>query len=251
MRQIITIFTFLFLSSVIHAQTTISNAEAVFEGVTVTVTFDLKTDQPLGVGVELYRSEDGNTWIRCHTVTGDLENLSSGKKTIHWNMMKDGLIAGNFYYKVKVKYPPGVDIQPYKFRLYVGAGSGDSYGGYLGASLEARFLNKFAIHAGVGNGWMGNIGWAAGVKWYFWKNLYWNAMVGTVGDHVEYIDYGSERFEKQRSITGTSQLVGVHWSWGSNIRFGVNAGIGVCVGFNERLIAPAYDAGISISFGTK
>ena len=74
---------------------------------------------------------------------------------------------------------------PYKFRLYTGPGSGHSYGGVIGYSVEPRF-NSFAFSAGIGLMDNDDIGWSIGAKWYFWKNLYVNSTIGTVGTRYEY-----------------------------------------------------------------
>jgi len=146
---------------------------------------------------------------------------------------------------------------PYKFRMYIGTGSGHSYG-LVGTSLEARF-NNFGIHAGLGAAgtYMDDIAWSAGVKWYVWKNLYVDTMVGVIGEYYEesyyYNDYYDYYFYDyfRDPIIGASEMFGVNWSWGGNVRFGVNAGVGFAYGFNYDLFTVAYDVGISISFGTK
>ena len=139
---------------------------------------------------------------------------------------------------------------PYKFRMYIGTGSGHSYG-VFGTSLEARFYS-FGIHAGTG--WHPNFDsptWSVGTKWYFWKNLYIDAMVGVIGQYYEY-EYGSYfSYEKYYPMVGGTEMFGVNWSWGRNVRFGVNLGVGFAYGFNYDWFGVAYDVGISISFGTR
>jgi len=152
---------------------------------------------------------------------------------------------------------------PNKFRFYVGAGFGNSYG-MLGTNLEFRF-SHFAFHGGVG--WYPLAGeditfaWSAGLKGYIWKNLYINAVVGTVGHYEEHRYYysGNETYYKSyyEPILGISPMVGYQWAWGNGVRFGLNVGGGISIGFVKKplitgsIVAPALDLGISISFGTK
>ena len=141
----------------------------------------------------------------------------------------------------------------YKFRFYIGTGIGASYG-IIGSSLEARF-NPVAVHAGIGVIKIDDIRlWSLGAKWYFWKNLYGGAVVGSAGVHYEFT-YNSvtQRFEKTSSSTiiGLTPMFGVNWSWGGNVRFGVNAGVGYRFAFGNIDNGVAYDAGINISFGKR
>ena len=154
--------------------------------------------------------------------------------------------------------------EPYKFRIYLGTGSGQSYGGRFGGSVEARF-NMLAVHAGVG--WWpeskgdifgyiindGFIGWNAGIKAYSWKNLYGNLSIGVIGRKYDYKydTYNLKMNSTHYNIIGFSSMLGYHWAWGSNVRFGVNLGAGMSLGFNYKLYTPAIDAGISISFGAR
>ena len=145
---------------------------------------------------------------------------------------------------------------PYKFRMYILTGSGHSYG-VAGLSIEARF-NQFGIQSGIG--WSPNLdipSWAIGVKYYFWKNLYISSLVGVIGEYYEYYDsynpYNGYKnyYYYYDAVFGATEMFGVNWSWGSNVRFGVNLGLGFAFGFNYDLFTLAYDVGISVSFGTK
>ena len=131
---------------------------------------------------------------------------------------------------------------PYKFRLYVGSGVGVSYG-FFGTSLEARF-NRFAIHSGIGM-WMDGFHWVTGAKWYFWKNLYCNSTIGSMNTYDEYY------YDNPGPNVAISELFGANWSWGGNVRFGVNFGLGLCYDFYHREFGNVFDIGLSISFGTK
>ena len=147
-----------------------------------------------------------------------------------------------------------------KFRLYLSLVSGHSCGGLWGPSLEARF-NRFGFHTGVGvlltdnNDYLDksdHITWSIGGKWYFWKDMYTGTMIGVIGQEhsYEYDRYGRLRYSSE-SIVGLSEMIGYRWSWGSSVRFGVNAGLGFAYGFNYDLFTIAYDVGVSVSFGTK
>ncbi|MDR0231199.1 MAG: hypothetical protein LBI82_03675 [Dysgonamonadaceae bacterium] len=144
-------------------------------------------------------------------------------------------------------------VKPYRFRMYLGIGSGHSYGP-VGYSMEARFY-QFGLHGGVG--YYPNLdspAWSIGAKAYFWKNLYFDSMIGVIG-HIEAYEYNPYYGYKYDSyfepVIGATEMLGVNWSWGSNVRFGVNLGIGIAFGFDYDLIGPAYDIGITISFGSK
>ena len=151
---------------------------------------------------------------------------------------------------------PAPVLNPYKFRMYIGLGSGHSYGGVFGTSIEAR-IRDLGISAGLGimptvDGEDVFAGWSFGVKWYIWKNLYWNTTIGTIGSYETFVDYGyGWNNYDYAAITGGSELFGVQWSWGSNVRFGINAALGFAYGIDYSFFTVAYDFGISISFGTK
>ena len=139
---------------------------------------------------------------------------------------------------------------PYEFRFYIGTGSGSSYG-TLGTTYEARF-NQFGAHAGIG--WFPLLDtptWSLGAKWYFWKNLYLDAIFGVVGSHLELGYKNLNYYEKHSAILGLTPMIGGNWSWGGKVRFGINVGIGYSYGFKYDLKGIAYDAGINISFGTR
>jgi len=177
----------------------------------------------------------------------------NGSKDVFTDVSQPTRVETN--YQTIEEFPVGQSLSnPYKFRFYIGTGSGHSYGGVIGGSLEARF-NGFALHTGIGfmpDTGEAELGWDVGVKWYFWKNLYVNSIVGTIGSYEEYeYNYWYGYYHYSYPIIGASEMFGVNWSWGGNVRFGINAGIGFCYGFNYDLFSVAYDVGISISFGTK
>jgi len=158
----------------------------------------------------------------------------------------------------KQTYETGGKSNPNKFRFYLGTGFGNSYGMY-GTNLEFRF-SHFAFHGGLG--WypveeIKTPAWSAGIKGYLWKNMYLNTVVGTVG-HYELDTYSYYSYtEEYKLMTGISELFGYQWAWGDAVRFGLNVGAGVSVGFvdkalyNGSLVGLAFDVGISINFGTR
>jgi hypothetical protein len=159
-------------------------------------------------------------------------------------------------------YSPEKKFNPNKFRFYIGTGVGNSYG-IIGGNLEFRF-SWFAFHGGVGWYPLAPIeipAWSAGIKFYVWKNMYLNTVVGTVGHYEEhryyYSGWNSYYSSYYEPITGISELFGYHWAWGNAVRFGLNIGAGITVAFVNKpliagsLVAPAFDFGISLSFGTK
>jgi len=153
---------------------------------------------------------------------------------------------------------------PNKFRVYFGAGIGNSYG-IIGGNVEFRF-SHFAFHGGVGwyplaNNLLKMPAWSAGFKGYVWRNLYLNTVVGTIGHYEEhkYIQSGGYSYYSAyyEPIIGVSELVGYQWAWGNSVRFGINLGAGISVAFINKplitgsIVSPAFDFGISLSFGTK
>ena len=146
---------------------------------------------------------------------------------------------------------------PNKFRFYLGTGFGNSYG-MFGTNLEFRF-SHFAFHGGLGWYPVEDIvmsAWSAGIKGYLWKNMYLNTVVGTVDYEEEYKSYYYYIVD-YKPIVGISELFGYQWAWGDAVRFGLNVGAGVSVGFvdkalyNGSLVGLAFDVGISINFGTR
>ena len=91
----------LLASICVNAQT-VSNTQANFSCPgTVTVTYDLKTPQP--VDVILYYSHNKRDWLTAQTVTGDLTAQTTGTgKTITWNNYADNVRYGKFYFKIDV-----------------------------------------------------------------------------------------------------------------------------------------------------
>ena len=173
---------------------------------------------------------------------------ANGSKDVFADASKSLSVVPNNQIKNEYEYTVSQPLSnPYLFRFYLGAGSGHSYGGVVGSSLEARFNNfAFLLGGGFFPDVEEEIGWAVGIKWY-WGNMYWNSTIGTIGQYTE----SGYCYNYAKLFTGGSELIGFNWSWGSNVRFGINVGIGFCYGFSHDLFSVAYDLGISISFGTR
>ena len=75
------------------------NVDAKFIEGKIHVSCLLQTASP--VDLSLYWSDDGGlSFNPCLTVTGDLNNQSRGAKTIVWDCINDGIIMGNFIFKI-------------------------------------------------------------------------------------------------------------------------------------------------------
>jgi len=48
-----------------------------------------------------YSDDNGLTWNDCKTLQGDIFNQASGKKSIYWHCLKDGVIMGNFIFRIQ------------------------------------------------------------------------------------------------------------------------------------------------------
>ena len=84
--------------SAVQAQKT-DNIEAKFTGGNIQVSCSLQTTSR--VDLFLYWSDDGGlTFNPCLTVTGNLTNQLSGRKTIVWDCIKDGIFMGDFIFKI-------------------------------------------------------------------------------------------------------------------------------------------------------
>jgi len=97
-KKIIQLVLFTGCLQVVQAQK-VNNIEARFIEGKIQVSGDLQTSSP--VELSLHWSDDGGTSFNpCLTVNGDLNNQSSGMKTIVWDFSKDGIIMGNFIFKM-------------------------------------------------------------------------------------------------------------------------------------------------------
>ena len=88
----------------LQAQTTVSNVKASFTETNVTVNFKLETDYLVDI-ILLYSNDNGINWPICISISGDIKQQSSGNKTIVWDCLKDGIVQGDFLFKVSVITP--------------------------------------------------------------------------------------------------------------------------------------------------
>jgi formylglycine-generating enzyme required for sulfatase activity len=96
------LFTLLIITVPLSAQK-ISNVKASFDIETyeVTVSYYLESSKPCDL--LLYCSIDnGNTWERCVSVSGNIKDQMTGNKRIVWNLAIDGIPVGVFLFKVSV-----------------------------------------------------------------------------------------------------------------------------------------------------
>jgi len=108
----------------------------------------------------------------------------------------------------------------------LGAGVGRSYGG-LGIRAQMRVGGNqgFGLHAGVGYYANAPVLATAGIKFFPWRDLYFNAQYGLVG--VETTHGGSYYYDYNHDVLwGSSFLTGVDLTWGSVVGLGFNAAIG-------------------------
>ena len=78
-------------------QITKTEAEAVDGKIRVTCYLHTNTYQNLTLSCS---DSDGRSFFPCQTVTGDLLNQLSGQKELIWDCAKDGVIMGNFIFRV-------------------------------------------------------------------------------------------------------------------------------------------------------
>jgi hypothetical protein len=128
-------------------------------------------------------------------------------------------------------------------RHLFGAGAGRSYG-YLGVRYQYRFLlnsekpdfNNFAIHGAIGvspyyTEAMRKTMFAGGIKYFPYKDLYVNAVIGTT--HVENTQTHMH-WNFYNVVYGASLLVGTELDFGDEVLgYGVNIGLGVTQDFNK------------------
>lgn len=101
-RFIFTLFFGLLLFPLLKAQE-VKDIVATASNDTIIVTCQLETDFLCTLQLQ-YSDNKGLTWNNCKTIQGDIANQAGGTKTIYWNCLSDGVIMGNFLFKVVV-YP--------------------------------------------------------------------------------------------------------------------------------------------------
>jgi hypothetical protein len=89
---------------------TVSSVEAKAIGDKIQVTCSVTTDVP--VDLFLSYSENGKDFKYCSSISGDVLNQEAGNKTILWDYVMDGIIMGNYVFKVS--YISSVIDQPNK-----------------------------------------------------------------------------------------------------------------------------------------
>lgn len=99
MRKCILLLFLVCTVGIIYAQQ-VEQVEASLRGGEIQVTCLLQTDTYQDLS--LYYSEDnGRTFLPCHTISGDINNQLQGGKIILWDCAKDGIVMGNFVFKVE------------------------------------------------------------------------------------------------------------------------------------------------------
>jgi gliding motility-associated-like protein len=93
------ILLFLFTVASLPAQT-VSNVRAKFTDCRIEVEYDLATAGPVNLTLE-YTGDDGETWIPCTSVSGNLTNQNAGiNKRIIWNNRTDKIYWGKLTFRV-------------------------------------------------------------------------------------------------------------------------------------------------------
>ena len=114
---ILTIWAFVSFSFIcLNAQTTVSNVKASFTETSVTVNFKLETDYLVEIAL-LFSDDNGDAWQPCKSISGDIKQQSSGNKTIVWDCLKDGIVQGDFLFKVSV-ITPSQKIRVYRYKTF-------------------------------------------------------------------------------------------------------------------------------------
>ena len=128
---------------------TVSNVSSTFSCPgEMTIIYDLNTTTATNVTVS-YSTDNGQIYHPCTTVTGDLNNQSSGKgKNVIWNLKADGFSTGFFVFKVEA----------------VKSCNGAMINGVCWATRNVGEPGKFVGNpedAGMFYQWNRNIGWSA------------------------------------------------------------------------------------------
>lgn len=157
--------------------------------------------------------------------------ISSGKSVKHFEVKK--------FYSIDDSIPK---------KIIYSVGIGNSYGFGLGARIQYRF-GKLGVHGGVGKMFQRTtnlpFGFAAGTKFFFFRNFFINAQYG-----VNWIDTFTERIGTSsllyyEAVLGPSVLIGGDVLLGESKRFGLNFGGGV--GLVHLEIQPAFELGLIIN----
>jgi hypothetical protein len=134
--------------------------------------------------------------------------------------------------------------------LMLGAGMGNSYGGY-GIRLQWRYGGNlgYGFHAGVGYDPGAPISGSAGVKFFYFKGLYidfqfatkWMKQIDSYIIGYEQMGYPfylwipiTEDVDNSYMGYGPALMVGGDWVWGKKIAYGLNVGLGVLYLINGK-----------------
>ena len=170
--------------------------EAEIQDSTMVVCFNLITKTPIDLGM-YFKTDSTSKWRFCKTISGDIEEQTSGHKTIFWNYLKDSvpedeLLNNKLLFRImevepyayfrefeakrllKQKKKEEREIAKEKARAegrianenlnghYIGLGSGLNSSGYygeqVGVSYEFRY-QIFGINVSVGYGGSGKNFW--------------------------------------------------------------------------------------------
>jgi hypothetical protein len=145
-------------------------------------------------------------------------------------------------------------VNKYKGNYFmIGSGYGTSYGG-AGFRAQLRLGGKvgFGLHAGVGVSPEAPVLASAGLKFFPYKGMYFDAQFGLTGVNPYYDESSSAYDEKSHLYYGPSFLLGVDQVWGRKVGFGFNAGLGVTLNANADedvdIIKLAIDLGFIVRF---
>lgn len=150
---------------------------------------------------------------------------------------------------------------------YIGIGAGRGYG-FIGIRYQYRLItnkdkpdfHNIAFHSALGtvplyDESLNKIMVAGGIKYYPYKGLYVNAIIGAthIEDNPGYWEDGLD-VDRYNTVYGTSLLIGADLDWGDeSFGYGLNIGLGITRDFNkirrsEFLNLYALDFGLFVRF---
>lgn len=129
-----------------HAQK-IDQIEAVFVDGKIQVSCMLQTTSLVDLSLH-WSDNDGASFYPCWAVSGDLTNQSSGMKKIVWDSGTDGIIMGNFIFKItclpskqQVVIPANSPVSEKKNKTHFLLMPGIAVGNTLSGTLTLGFLS--------------------------------------------------------------------------------------------------------------
>lgn len=97
-KQLLALSFFLTIAAILNGQT-VSNVWAEVKNARILVHYTLNTHK--ATDVELYYSDkSGYTWQQCNSISGNVQQQTSGSKTIVWDCLFDGVLQGDFLFQV-------------------------------------------------------------------------------------------------------------------------------------------------------